>query len=192
MKSAIRSLFIPAGISLAALIGGCIPEPAQSTRGPALPDPGLDQEYQVKFPEAGGGATRYIHLAIGADLSEDCGLLRAHFSFDSADPLPQDKIALRDVSDCLNRPELRSADIEIIGRADSRGTSAYNVELGRKRAEAVRSLLVKAGVAEERFVISSVGKADAVGDDKGMYAYGYDRRVDVLIRSTTHRPRGPH
>ena len=189
MKCAISSLFIAAGITVAALSAGCAPEPAQSARTQPLPDPGADQEYEVKFPEAGGGATRYIRLALGDDLSKDCGLLRAHFSFDSADPLPQDKIALKDVSECLNRPDLQSADIEIIGRADSRGSSAYNLDLGRKRAEAVKGLLIEAGVAKERIVTSSTGAAEAVGEDKGKYSYGYDRRVDVLISSTAHRPR---
>ena len=189
MKCAISSLFIAAGITVAALSAGCAPEPAQSARTQPLPDPGTDQEYEVKFPEAGGGATRYIRLALGDDLSKDCGLLRAHFSFDSADPLPQDKIALKDVSECLNRPDLQSADIEIIGRADSRGSSAYNLDLGRKRAEAVKGLLIEAGVAKERIVTSSTGAVEAVGEDKGKYSYGYDRRVDVLISSTAHRPR---
>ena len=189
MKCAISSLFIAAGITVAALSAGCAPEPAQSARTQPLPDPGTDQEYEVKFPEAGGGSTRYIRLALGDDLSKDCGLLRAHFSFDSADPLPQDKIALKDVSECLNRPALQSADIEIIGRADSRGSSAYNLDLGRKRAEAVKGLLIEAGVAKERIVTSSTGAAEAVGEDKGKYSYGYDRRVDVLISSTAHRPR---
>src|SRR5262249_38329863 len=148
-----------------ALGAGCAPvaEPAQSTKGPVLPDPGEDQEYEVKFPEPGGWATRYIRLAIGDDLSKDCGLLRAHFAFDSADPLPQDKIALKGVSECLNRPELQGADIEIVGRADARGSSEYNVELGRKRAEAVKKLLIAAGVAEDRLVTSSTGKAKALG-----------------------------
>jgi outer membrane protein OmpA-like peptidoglycan-associated protein len=193
MKYTAHPLFLAAGLTLAVLDAGCssaaVAPPAQSARGPRLPDPGEDQEYEVNFPEEGGGATRYIRLTIGDDLSRDCGLVRAHFSFDSAEPLPQDKLALRDVSTCLNRPELLGTRIEIVGQADARGDAAYNVELGRKRAESVKRLLVLAGVADDRITTSSLGKSEAVGQDKGMYSYGFDRRVDVMIRSSAHRPR---
>ena len=193
MKGSISSLFVIASMALAAVGAGCkpmpMPLPTQSPKAPALPNPGPDQEYEVKFPEEGGGATRYIRLAIGDDLSKDCGLLRAHFNFDSAEPLPQDKIALRDISDCLNKPELQGKDIVIVGRTDARGSEDYNYELGRKRADAVKKLLMQAGVAEERIVTTSTGKADSMGEEKGTYSYGFDRRVDVLINSTAHRPR---
>jgi outer membrane protein OmpA-like peptidoglycan-associated protein len=76
-----------------------------------------------------------------------------------------------------------------VGRADARGSNAYNVDLGRRRAESIKKALVDAGVDEERIVISSEGKAGAVGSDSGMYSYGYDRRVDVSISATPHRPR---
>lgn len=193
MSGSLSSLFVVASMALATLGAGCkpmpMPLPKQSQKAPALPNPGADQEYEVKFPEEGGGATRYIRLAIGDDLSKDCGILRAHFNFDSAEPLPQDKIALRDISDCLNRPELQGKDIVIVGRTDAKGTADYNYELGRKRAESIKKLLVQAGVADDRIVTTSTGKADAMGEDKGSYSYGFDRRVDVLINSTAHRPR---
>ena len=102
--------------------------------------------------------------------------------------MPQDQIALKTVAECLNRPELRDLDVEIVGRADSRGSSAYNVDLGRRRAEAIKSTLVAAGVDERRIVTSSEGKAGAVGNDVGAYSYGYDRRVDVMISSSAHQP----
>jgi len=175
---------------LTALDAGCTSTvaPAQPAPTAQLPDPGIDQEYEVKFPDEGRGAARYIRLAIGEDLSRDCGLVRAHFKFDSAEPLPQDTLALRDISVCLNRPEMQGATLEIVGRADARGNDAYNLELGRKRAENVKNLLLLAGVAEDRITMTTRGESDAVGDDKGMYSYGYDRRVDVVI-DTPHRPR---
>jgi outer membrane protein OmpA-like peptidoglycan-associated protein len=190
MKYSMSSLFLAGVIATFALTAGCTsPEPAQAPRTPQLPDPGADQEYEVKFPEEGGGATRYIRLAIGDDLSESCGLVRAHFEFDSSEPLPQDEIGLRAVSTCLNLPEMVDQKIVIVGRADTRGNEAYNVELGRKRANSVKSLLVQAGVAADRITTTSIGKTGAVGDDKGLYSFGYDRRVDVLINAASHRPR---
>ena len=191
MKHLIRSFLLAGGLAAFALSAGCGRElePAQSPTAAVLPDPGADQEYEVKFPDERPAEWRYIHLAIGDDLSNDCGIVRAHFNFDSAKPLPQDQIALKTVVECLNRPDMRDKDIEIVGRADSRGSSAYNVDLGRRRAESIKKALVDAGVDEERIVTSSEGKANAVGSEAGTYSYGYDRRVDVSISSTPHRPR---
>ena len=195
MKNRKFSLFLAGSLAagslgLAALTAGCTSTvaPTQAAHTALLPDPGDDQEYEVRFPDEGHGVARYIRLAIGEDLSRDCGLVRAHFRFDSAEPLPQDELALRDISACLNRPEMEGARLEIVGRADARGGDAYNVELGRKRAESVKNLLLLAGVGEDRITTTSRGKSEAVGDDKGLYSYGYDRRVDVVI-DTVHRPR---
>ena len=190
MKRIASSIVLASGLAIAAVACGCThqPEPAQSARAAPLPDPGPDQEYEVKFPKQGPPAWRYMHLAIGDDLSRDCGIVRAHFDFDSAQPLPQDQLTLKSVADCMNSPRMRDLDIEIVGRADSRGSSAYNVDLGRRRAESVKGTLVAAGVDEARIITSSVGKSGAVGNDVGSYSYGYDRRVDVMISTTAHSP----
>lgn len=186
----IGSFFLTGCLAASTLASGCSPppEPAQSARGPRLPPPGPDQEYDVAFPKGPPPAWRYIRLALGDDLSRDCGLIRAHFELDSAEPLPQDQIALGDVADCLNRPDMRDRDVEVVGRADSRGDAAYNLDLGRRRAESVKSTLVAGGIDEERIHTSSAGERRALGDEGGAYSYGYDRRADVTIRATPHRP----
>jgi len=185
-----KSLMIASGLALLVLASGCGgAEPAQSARGPVLPDPGDDQEYAVQFPDPGRGAARYIRITIAEDLFKSCGLVRAHFEFDSAALLPQDTATLRSVAECLERPELAEAQLEIVGRADSRGNRAYNLELGRKRAEEVKRLLVRAGISEDRIQLKSLGADMAVGDDKGMYSYGYDRRVDVVLSGIVRAPR---
>lgn len=190
MKPSMKPISLVTGLALFAFAAGCATtDPTQSGRGPAMPDPGTDEEYQVNFPEPGRGSARYIKLTIGEDLSKSCGLVQAHFKLDSAQLSVQDEATLRNVAECLERPELAEYQLDIIGRADSRGSAAYNAELGLERATSVKKLLIDAGVAADRIRTSSSGAREAVGDDKGLYSFGYDRRVDVVIAGVVRTPR---
>lgn len=179
------------GLALLALAAGCsTADPGQSARGPRMPDPGADKEYQVDFPEQGSGSARYIRMTIAEDLSKNCGLMRTYFAFDSDKLSLQDQETLRNVAECLDRPELKDSKLSIVGRADARGKNGYNEALGLRRAESVKKLLISAGVAENRIGIASRGATGAVGTDepKDAYSYGYDRRVDVVLVGVFHTP----
>jgi outer membrane protein OmpA-like peptidoglycan-associated protein len=60
------------------------------------------------------------------------------------------------------------------------------MELGKKRAEQIKAHLVDAGIAADRIQIQSQGERDSKGH-LPEYAYGYDRRVDVVV-GTVHAP----
>lgn len=186
----INSLLLVKGIFLCSLVAACSTPltPKQSLLGPTLPDPGTDKQYQVQFPEHETGAARHIHIKLGEDIARDCGLVRTHFEFDSAEPLPQDRIALQSLADCLDQRRFGNVQISLVGRADGRGNTAYNTGLGLRRADRVKSLLVTAGISAHRIHTSSRGAAGAVGDDVE-YSFGYDRRVDASIVGETHAPR---
>ena len=55
----------------------------------------------------------------------------------------------------LNHPRNR---LVIEGHCDERGTREYNLALGARRAEAVRTYLLNAGIAADRLVVVSYGK----------------------------------
>lgn len=69
----------------------------------------------------------------------------------------------------------------IEGHADEQGTSDYNLALGERRAEAVRSYLVSRGVASNRLRTISYGKERplAICSDETCYAQNR-RSVTVL------------
>jgi outer membrane protein OmpA-like peptidoglycan-associated protein len=193
MMFVMKSLSLAAGLALLALAGGCASSPpGKSGRGPSMPDPGADKEYQVNFPDPGHGMARYIRMTIDQDLSKSCGLMRTYFAFDSSKLTAEDQAALRDVAACLARPELKGSQLSIVGRADARGNTGYNAALGLRRAESVKKLLIGAGVAENRIGIASLGATDTVGtdDDNDLYSYshGYDRRVDVVLVGVPRTP----
>jgi OOP family OmpA-OmpF porin len=186
MKS---SLLLAGGLVLGTLVAACSAPmpPTQSTKVARLPDPGPTHQYHVTFPDEGRGAARYIHITLGPDLAVDCGLVQTHFEFDSAEPLPQDQLALKSLAACLDLPKYLGAQLSLVGRADRRGSSDYNEKLALHRAERVKVLLIAAGMGGERISTASRGDQGAVGDDT-TYSYGYDRRVDALV-SPVHAPR---
>ena len=169
---------------------GCS-EPLQSGKDAKLPDPGADKEYTVTWPKMGRGADRYIRLTIGDDIAAACRLVTPHFEFDSAETRPQDVLRLRGLADCLNDERHRSLTIRLIGRADPHGDVEYNRTLGQRRADHIKTILVREGIAGERIATTTRGEAEAVGseDETAPYSMGYDRRVDIKLVGMVHAPR---
>ncbi|MFH1091903.1 MAG: ankyrin repeat domain-containing protein [Pseudomonadota bacterium] len=74
--------------------------------------------------------------------------------------------------------------VEIVGHTDSHGTEAYNLELGRKRAEAVRALLIKFGVKPERLLYKSMGESQPLASNDTAAGRAKNRRVEIHVRET--------
>jgi peptidoglycan-associated lipoprotein len=76
----------------------------------------------------------------------------------------------------------KSRNIKLEGNADERGSREYNLALGQKRAEAVRSRLKLLGVADSQMETVSFGeeKPRATGNDES--AWAENRRVDIVYR----------
>lgn len=72
--------------------------------------------------------------------------------------------------------------VVIEGNADERGSREYNLALGQKRAEAVKSRLVLLGVADGQVEAVSFGeeRPRAKGTDEASYAE--NRRADVVYK----------
>ncbi|MDP3276168.1 MAG: OmpA family protein [Deltaproteobacteria bacterium] len=97
-----------------------------------------------------------------------------HFGFDDATIPASDQPPLRQTGDCLAAE--RTTRYVLIGRADPRGTSEYNLALGERRARAVQRFMMGVGIAETRLAVSSEGSEGAHGSDEAGWAR--DRRVD--------------
>ena len=79
-----------------------------------------------------------------------------YFDYDSAVIGDQALQSLQEVAKYLN--ENSQVNILVEGHCDERGTREYNIALGEKRAESVRSALSKFGVARDRINTTSFGK----------------------------------
>ncbi|AKT42842.1 OmpA family protein [Chondromyces crocatus] len=171
------------------LITACGAAPQQGAAEPRMAKPGPNAQYTVKWPQPMPGEDRYIRMTLGQDVAEQCEFSQAHFAFDSSEPLPQEQKQIVALADCLRRPSLEGAQIQLIGRADPRGARDYNQQLGLRRAERVKQILMAQGIPEERFLTVSSGADEAKGGNDPLYSYGFDRRVDIRLRAT-HAPAG--
>ncbi|TYC54176.1 OmpA family protein [Rhodobacterales bacterium] len=68
--------------------------------------------------------------------------LEITFAFDSARIKPESYETVGLIADALHTPYLQGQTFFIVGHTDAKGPREYNLELSRKRAEAVREALV--------------------------------------------------
>lgn len=68
--------------------------------------------------------------------------------------------------------------VQVEGNADERGTPEYNLALGERRAETVRSYLSSLGIDRNRLVTISYGEERPVDPGHGEEAWAKNRRVD--------------
>ena len=75
--------------------------------------------------------------------------------------------------------------IRIEGNCDERGTQEYNMALGARRAESVRSFLVAHGVAPSRITTISYGKERPIDLGHDETAWAKDRNAHTALTSGT-------
>jgi outer membrane protein OmpA-like peptidoglycan-associated protein len=73
-------------------------------------------------------------------------------------------------------------DVAIIGHTDTIGDAKSNVELGLERAEAVRNLLVQAGLDPSLTEVTSHGEADLLVPTPDETPEPRNRRVEIAVR----------
>lgn len=100
------------------------------------------------------------------------------FDTDKDELLPEDMQVLDQVAVCLTTGPLKGRAVQLVGRADSRGTEQYNLALGGHRAHQVDDYLHKKGVTSS-VSETSRGALDATGHDEATMKT--DRRVDLVL-----------
>jgi OOP family OmpA-OmpF porin len=101
------------------------------------------------------------------------------FDVNSAGIKPESNGVLKEIADVLNKyPDIK---VNIIGHTDSDGNDAANMELSKKRAEAVKQVLAKEfGVPASRMESDGKGEISPVGDNKTKEGKAQNRRVEFI------------
>lgn len=71
--------------------------------------------------------------------------------------------------------------IEIQGHADERGTEAYNIQLGARRASAVRDYMVSRGIPDSRIRTNTFGRARPVATCADESCWAQNRRAVTVV-----------
>lgn len=124
-------------------------------------------------------------ITVTEDIARACSLhfddvgRAPKFDFDRSELLPADHDVLVKISKCLQDGPLKGRAIELVGRADPRGTVEYNMALGARRAHSVAAYLEQLGLGTSRVNETSRGELDAIGTDEA--SWQLDRRVDISL-----------
>ena len=76
-------------------------------------------------------------------------------------------------------PSSMSHLLKLIGHADPRGATGYNMTLGQARGDSVQKYLIDKGCDPRKVQSTSRGAMDATGTDEASWAH--DRRVDITL-----------
>ena len=142
-----------------AMLTGCKkdteePEPEETT-GAEIPEP--EPEVEVEPVE------------------EPCAFETVYFAFDSSELDSAARAALQEAADCYRGQADPGLSLLLTGACDPRGTEEYNIALGERRAQSVRSYLISLGIDGSRISTTSVGEEMATGTDEAGWAR--DRNV---------------
>lgn len=103
-----------------------------------------------------------------------------YFEYDSSALLPEARELLKRKAEfLLANPQI---SIVIEGHTDERGTSEYNIALGERRAESVRTFLEGLGVAASRMSTVSFGEEKPIDPGHNEAAWAKNRRAHIEIR----------
>jgi peptidoglycan-associated lipoprotein len=101
------------------------------------------------------------------------------FDYDQESLTAGEKNVLEAIAKCLTTGPLKGRAVDLVGRADPRGETEYNMTLGAKRARSVHTFLGGLGVPGDKLRDTSRGELDAKGTDEE--GWRKDRRVDVRL-----------
>lgn len=145
----------------------------------------LEQERQRKLEEERLAAARAEQLkAEAAQRDQTTAKNRfvnemVYFAFDDASLDQQAQEVLREKAVWLrDNPD---ASVIIEGHTDERGTNAYNLALGERRAESVKSFLVNLGVNASRLTTISYGEERPIAFGQTEAAWAQNRRAAFVV-----------
>jgi peptidoglycan-associated lipoprotein len=178
MKGEVLMRFAVVGCVIAVLVMGCSKKQVKVSAPTPVPTSAAAEEAVKQEPVS-------PNVAVSDDLRKQCELhfnkidQAPKFSYNEFELLEQDRTVLQQVADCVTSGPLKGRRLELVGRADPRGTSEYNLGLGDRRARTVSDYLVRLGVTASLIAPSTRGDLDARGTDET--SWRTDRRVDLRL-----------
>ena len=119
---------------------------------------------------------RVERVGEGIKITFDSGIL---FAVDRAVLQDQAKANLTDLAKILNKYD--DTVILIEGHTDATGSEEYNLDLSKKRAQAVANQLSTNGVLASRFTLMGYGESQPVASNETAEGRQENRRVEVAI-----------
>ena len=108
---------------------------------------------------------------------------RVFFESDSTELTPQSVATLDKQAQWLGRYDRYAFTVE--GHADERGTREYNIALGARRAQSVRTFLASRGIDPSRMRTISYGKERPVAVCNDISCWSQNRRAVTVLNASS-------
>ena len=115
---------------------------------------------------------------MGSDSGNIKGLETVHFDYDRSSLSPKAKEILAKNAKFIN--EKKGLNFQLEGHCDSRGSTEYNLSLGERRGNEVKSHLVGLGVPEARLSVLSYGEEKPISSGNSEADHAKNRRVNFV------------
>jgi outer membrane protein OmpA-like peptidoglycan-associated protein len=154
---------------------GCPPDKDEDT----IPDPvdtcPTEPESRNGFEDDDGCPDK-----VPDEFADLAGILKGiHFDSDKANIKSESKPILDKAVEVLKKfPSVR---IEVSGHTDSRGEYEHNMDLSRRRAEAVEKYLIDAGIDSARIETRGAGPNEPIDSNDTSTGRAENRRIEVKI-----------
>jgi peptidoglycan-associated lipoprotein len=109
----------------------------------------------------------------------DCVLRTVFFEFNEFKLADSTRRSLSDNAACIEKSGLKRLRLE--GHADERGSTDYNLSLGQRRADSVRTYLVNLGISGDRIRTVSYGEEQPAEHGFTERAWAKNRRVEFIV-----------
>ena len=131
--------------------------------------------------DSGAAARQLAEIRAEQVASVAAGLRDVFFTYDSFSITDDGRHALSGNAEWARSNPY--AQLKIEGHCDERGTSAYNLVLGEKRAKAVRNYLVELGVVPTHLSVVSYGKERPFCTEHTESCYSQNRRGHLVVKT---------
>ena len=116
--------------------------------------------------------------AAGSDSGKINGLETIFFDYDKSSLSGNTKKSI--ASNAQWMKQNAKTNLQIEGHCDSRGSIEYNLSLGERRAQSVKSYMVSLGIPAARLSVISYGKEKPLVQGESDSAYAKNRRANFV------------
>ena|SRR5688572_12959882 len=135
----------------------------------------------AKVDPSGSAGRQMDEMRAEQAASAAAGLRDVFFAYDSWTISEEGRQALTRDAEWIKANQ--NALVKVEGHCDERGTSAYNLVLGEKRAKAARNYLVELGVGANRLSVVSYGKERPSCTEHAESCYQQNRRGHLALKT---------
>ena len=105
--------------------------------------------------------------------------MTVYFDYDSTEVKPRfAEVIQRAATHLQGNP---SGRLRLEGHTDERGTRAYNLALGERRAQSVRDMILELGALAEQVDLVSYGEELPAVTGQGENVWSKNRRVEIIL-----------